>query len=150
MAPVSQEVHSVSNCNPPHIGIQLFLLLFLLFLRQFPFLLGPAIPEMNSIWFKLWLYHRLGTGPVSLLLTRGTRLTTLPSFFRVCHLSNYLSIASIYLSIASIYPSILCVQRYSKILLTSWGHDHAIINSSNILLSLNEALTHSAVLLQVY
>ena len=46
-------------------------------------LAGPALPEMNSIWFKLWLYHKLQCGPPSLLLTRGTRLTKLPKPFKV-------------------------------------------------------------------
>jgi hypothetical protein len=102
MAPLSQEVHSISTCIPPHIG--------------------PAIPEMNSIWFKLWLYHILQCGPPSLLLTRGTRLRTLPEYFR----------------------------KYKKLLLTSWGHDTAIISTSNVLMSLNEALTHSPILIQAH
>ena len=63
MAPLSQEVQLVSSCSPPH--------------------LGPAIAEMNSIWFKLWLYVKLGSGPISLLLAQGTRLRTLPKFIRV-------------------------------------------------------------------
>ena len=67
MAPLSQEVQLVSSCNPPH--------------------LGPAIAEMNSVWFKLWLYVKLGSGPTSLLLAKGTRLRTLPKFIRVSLLS---------------------------------------------------------------
>lgn len=63
MAPLSQEVQLVSSCSPPH--------------------LGPAIAEMNSVWFKLWLYVKLGSGPISLLLAKGTRLRTLPKFIRV-------------------------------------------------------------------
>ncbi|XP_019851083.1 PREDICTED: protein FAM91A1-like [Amphimedon queenslandica] len=102
MAPLSQEVHSISCCVPSHIG--------------------PAIPEMNSIWFKLWLYDKLKCGPPSLLLTRGTRLRTLPKPFK----------------------------NYRKLLLTSWGHDNAVVNTSNVLLTINEALTHSPILLQVY
>ena len=38
---------------------------------------------MNSIWFKLWLYHKLQCGPQTILLTRGTRLTKLPKPFKV-------------------------------------------------------------------
>ena len=63
MAPLSQEVQLLSSCTPPH--------------------LGPAIAEMNSIWFKLWLYVKLGSGPISLLLAKGTRLRTLPKLIRV-------------------------------------------------------------------
>ena len=43
----------------------------------------------------------------------------------------------------------VCSQGYSKILLTSWGHDTAVVSTSNLLLTVNEALTHSAVLVQV-
>jgi len=32
---------------------------------------------------------------------------------------------------------------------TTWGHDPAIISTSNILLTLNDALSHSAILVQV-
>lgn len=63
MAPLSQEVQSVSSCSPPH--------------------LGPAIAEMNSIWFKLWLYKKLGSGPPSLLLAKGNRLRKLPALIKV-------------------------------------------------------------------
>ena len=63
MAPLSQEVQSLSSCVPPH--------------------LGPAVAEMNSIWFKLWLYHKLGSGPPSLLLAKGNRLRKLPEFVKV-------------------------------------------------------------------
>ena len=43
-----------------------------------------------------------------------------------------------------------CSQGYSKILLTSWGHDTAVVSTSNLLITVNEALTHSAVLVQVW
>lgn len=43
----------------------------------------------------------------------------------------------------------LFIKSYRKLLLTSWGHDTAVVNTSNVLLTLNEALTHSAVLIQV-
>ena len=62
MAPLSQEVRSVSSCSPPH--------------------LGPPVAEMNSVWFKLWLYHSLHAGPPSLLLAKGARLRTLPAFLK--------------------------------------------------------------------
>ena len=32
--------------------------------------------------------------------------------------------------------------------MTTWGHDPGVIGTSNILLTLNDALTHSAVLVQ--
>ena len=53
----------MSSCTPPH--------------------LGPAVAEMNGIWFKLWLYCKLGCGPPSLLLAKGNRLRKLPEFIKV-------------------------------------------------------------------
>ena len=63
MAPLSQEIHSVTSCCPPH--------------------LGPPIPEVNSIWFKLWLYTRVRCGPPSVLLTKGTRVKKFPPILKV-------------------------------------------------------------------
>lgn len=51
MTPLSREVHPISSISPPH--------------------LGPCVPEVNSIWFKLFVYHITGYGPPSLLLTKG-------------------------------------------------------------------------------
>lgn len=45
--------------------------------------IGPAIPEVSSIWFKLYLYHVAGQGPPSLLLSKGSRLRKLPEIFQV-------------------------------------------------------------------
>uniref|UniRef100_A0A8C4SV30 Family with sequence similarity 91 member A1 n=1 Tax=Erpetoichthys calabaricus TaxID=27687 RepID=A0A8C4SV30_ERPCA len=100
MAPLSNEIRPISSCTPQHIG--------------------PAIPEISSIWFKLYLYHICGKGPPSLLLSKGVRLRKLPGIF----------------------------QEYSKLLVTSWGHDPGIVLTSNVLTMLNDALTHSAVLIQ--
>ncbi|XP_064382636.1 protein FAM91A1-like isoform X2 [Halichondria panicea] len=101
MAPLSQEVQSVSSCSPPH--------------------LGPAIAEMNSIWYRLWLYQKLGSGPPSLLLAKGNRLRRLPAL----------------------------IKGYSRVVVTTWGHDPTVVLVSNLLLTVNDALTHSAVLVQV-
>lgn len=51
MAPLSKEVRPICSLSPPH--------------------LGPAVPEVNSLWFKLFLYHLTGYGPPSLLLSKG-------------------------------------------------------------------------------
>lgn len=51
MAPLSREVRPILSLSPPH--------------------LGPAVPEANSLWFKLFLYHITGYGPPSLLLITG-------------------------------------------------------------------------------
>uniref|UniRef100_A0A674C084 Family with sequence similarity 91 member A1 n=1 Tax=Salmo trutta TaxID=8032 RepID=A0A674C084_SALTR len=39
-------------------------------------------------------------------------------------------------------------QVYDRLLITSWGHDPGVVPSSNVLAMLNDALTHSAVLIQ--
>ena len=65
MAPLSNEIRPVSSVAfPPH--------------------LGPAIPEVSSIWFKMFLYHATGRGPPSLLLAKGTRVRRLPEQFLKC------------------------------------------------------------------
>lgn len=63
MAPLSQEISPVSSVTPQHIG--------------------PAIAEVNSVWFKFWIYEKLGCGPSSILFTKGTRLRRLPRVFMV-------------------------------------------------------------------
>lgn len=45
--------------------------------------IGPAIPEVSSVWFKLYIYYITGQGPPSLLLSKGTRLRKLPDIFQV-------------------------------------------------------------------
>uniref|UniRef100_A0AAZ3SAI8 FAM91A1 n=1 Tax=Oncorhynchus tshawytscha TaxID=74940 RepID=A0AAZ3SAI8_ONCTS len=100
MAPLSNEIRPISSCTPQHIG--------------------PAIPEVSSIWFKLYLYHVTGQGPPSLLLSKGSRLRKLPDIFQV----------------------------FDRLLITSWGHDPGVVPTSNVLTMLNDALTHSAVLIQ--
>lgn len=102
MAPLSYEVKPVCSCTPQHIG--------------------PAIPEVNSVWFKLFLYHLTASGPPSLLLVKGTKLRRLPAIF----------------------------QEYDRLLVTTWDHDPGVIASSNILMTLNDALSHSAVLVQAH
>uniref|UniRef100_A0A7N8YC20 Family with sequence similarity 91 member A1 n=1 Tax=Mastacembelus armatus TaxID=205130 RepID=A0A7N8YC20_9TELE len=39
-------------------------------------------------------------------------------------------------------------QVYDRLLITSWGHDPGVVPTSNVLTMLNDALTHSAVLIQ--
>lgn len=100
MAPLSNEVRPVTSCSPPH--------------------LGPAIPEVNSAWFKLFIYVLSGHGPPSLLVSKGTRLRMLPSIF----------------------------EEYDKLMVTTWGHGPGTVPTSCALITLNDALTHSAVLIQ--
>lgn len=83
---------------------------------------GPSSAIINSVWFKMYLYHTTGYGPPSVLLGRGTKLSRLPSVF----------------------------EDYEDLLITSFGHEPCIIPTSNALLMLSEALTHSPVLVQGY
>ena len=121
MAPLSQEVQSISSCVPPH--------------------LGPAVTEVTSVWFKLWLYSKLGTGPHSILLSRGTRLRKLPAVLKVTTTAHD--------GLQCMYYFCVCWQGYHRVLVTSWGHDPTSVYVSNLLLTVNDALTHSAVLIQV-
>ncbi|CAF4289296.1 unnamed protein product [Rotaria sp. Silwood2] len=82
--------------------------------------LGPCLQEMNSVWMKLFIYNLTKSGPPSLLLPKGYRLNTLPN----------------------------CLKIFDKFLVTTWNHEPTYISSVNILLSINEALLHSSVLLQ--
>ncbi|KAJ7374980.1 hypothetical protein OS493_001707 [Desmophyllum pertusum] len=102
MAPLSNEIRPVTSCCPPHFG--------------------PAVPEVNSVWFKLFIYDQVKSGPPSLLLVKGTRLRWLPKIF----------------------------EDYERLMITTWGHDPGIVPVSNVLLALNDALSHSAVLVQAH
>jgi len=83
---------------------------------------GPASSLINSIWFKLYLYSSTGYGPPSLLLTRGKRLNILPDIF----------------------------DDFDTLYLTPWARDSARIPIECALYSINEALTHSPLLVQGY
>lgn len=52
-----------------------------------------------------------------------------------------------------LFPSVTSIisfsQGYDRLLITSWGHDPGVVPTSNVLTMLNDALTHSAVLIQV-
>ena len=88
-----------------------------------PFHFGPAIPEVNSVWFKLFIYELIGDGPFgSLLLPKGFRLTHLPEKFI----------------------------HFDKFMVITWGHDPVIISHSNLLITLNDALTHGPILVECY
>ena len=92
MAPLSNEIRPVTSCCPPHIG--------------------PAVPEVNSVWFKLFIYDQVKSGPPSLLLVKGTRLTWLPKMFEVG------KVKSAYETIeARAYPGFCCMKRLGVFLL---------------------------------
>ena len=91
-------------------------------LPEGPPLMGPPSQGCSSVWFKLWLYDQLEQGPPSLLLTRGTRLQTLPPMFR----------------------------PFSEVLCETWGHDPTVLSTNTILQTVNDTLTHTPVFLQAY
>ncbi len=47
------------------------------------------------------------------------------------------------------YSPVYLVQGYTRVLVTTWGHDPTSVFVSNLLLTVNDALTHSSVLIQV-
>uniref|UniRef100_A0A8D9A838 Protein FAM91A1 n=1 Tax=Cacopsylla melanoneura TaxID=428564 RepID=A0A8D9A838_9HEMI len=55
MAPLSKEVTPITSIDPPH--------------------LGPPHSEINSFWFKLFLYHITGTGPPTVLFVKVTEFS---------------------------------------------------------------------------
>ena len=71
MAPLKNELRPLEGCFPPH--------------------LGPSVPEMSSVWFKMFLYRATGSGPPSLLLPKGLHFMlllwypTLPSKLSIEH-----------------------------------------------------------------
>ena len=101
MAPLCYELPRAEGSMPPHFG--------------------PAVPEVNSVWFKLFIYQLSQCGPPSLLLPRGTRLRRLPPVF----------------------------MEYEKFLVFSWGHEATVVPLTNIFFTINEALMHSPVFIQV-
>ncbi len=87
-----------------------------------PYHFGPAIPEMNSVWFRLFLYELIEDGPSSLFIPKGHRLTHLPGSFKY----------------------------FDRFMVITWGHDPIISTHFNILITLNEALSHGPILVQCY
>lgn len=87
-----------------------------------PYHIGPPIPEVNSVWFKFYLYQLIQNGPISLLIPKGHRLSHLPKSFK----------------------------NFDKFLVITWGHDPIVSSYSNLLLTLNDALSHGPILVQCY
>uniref|UniRef100_A0A915K034 FAM91 C-terminal domain-containing protein n=1 Tax=Romanomermis culicivorax TaxID=13658 RepID=A0A915K034_ROMCU len=58
MAPLSNEITSINCADPPN--------------------LGPSVAEVNSSWFRLFLYNLVGNGPVSFLFVKGCRIRKMP------------------------------------------------------------------------
>lgn len=84
--------------------------------------LGPGSPLINSLWFRLYIYHVTGYGPPSLLLLQGYRLASLPDVFL----------------------------KYETLLINHWNREPTCVTLNSALNTINEALTHSPLLVQAY
>lgn len=102
MAPLCKEVTPITSINPPH--------------------LGAAHSEINTFWFKLFLYHIIGIGPPTVLFVKGTRVRRLPRILHNC----------------------------CKLLVTTWDHDPMVVPISVCLFTINDALLYAPVLVQAY
>ena len=101
VAPLSNETRIMTNDSLPYFG---------------------ASPLVNSIWFKLYLYSLTGSGPPSLLLSKGVRLNRLPEVFL----------------------------DFEALMITPWARDPGIIPVSSALVAINESSTFSPILVQAY
>lgn len=102
IAPLNQDVKLNAAASLPH--------------------LGPGSPIINSLWFRLYIYHVTGFGPPSLLLVQGYRLNRLPSIF----------------------------QGYDSLIINHWNREPTFVSVRNALNTINDALTHSPLLIQAY
>lgn len=102
IAPLNQDVKLSAASSLPH--------------------LGPGSPLINSLWFRLYIYHITGCGPVSLLLLQGYRLEKLPNEFL----------------------------KHDTLIINHWSREPTCVTSNTALNAINEALTHSPVLVQAY
>ncbi|KHN72546.1 Protein FAM91A1 [Toxocara canis] len=83
---------------------------------------GPAVAEVCSSWFRLYLYSVLGEGPISMYIPKGTRLSSLPRVFWTS----------------------------SRLLITTTAHEPVIVSVDCCLSILNDTLQTHAVFLQEY
>lgn len=84
--------------------------------------LGPGSALINSLWFRLYIYYITGQGPPSLLLLQGYRLNRLPAVF----------------------------SNYETLLINHWNREPTCVSVNNALNAINDALTHSPLLIQAY
>ncbi|KAJ5069019.1 protein fam91a1 [Anaeramoeba ignava] len=85
-----------------------------------PIHFGAPIPEINSPWFRLFLYSRACSGPPSLFLIKGTRLKKLPKI----------------------------LSGYTKISIMGFNREVLTFTSGNILPHINDNLVASPILVQ--
>jgi len=104
--------------------------------------------QVNSVWFKLFLYAVTKFGPPTVLLARGTRLRRLPASFDVRSggtLTNDRSTnRSFYFRIVS------GMKDFDELLATPWDQEAQILPAATALVQLNDLLLDGAVLVQGY
>jgi hypothetical protein len=87
-----------------------------------PLHFGPIVPEVNSPWFKMFLYHEAKTGPPSALYPKGYRVTHLPNAFMQC----------------------------TTVTLKAWDRELVKVDVAYLLPTLNEMLLSAPVLVQAF
>lgn len=102
LTPLEKATRTIMSCSPPHVG--------------------PAIAEMCSAWYRLWLYREIGRGPVTIYFVAGTRVRRVPK----------------------------CLKHYQKMLLTSSTSEVQVVGHGSLLAALNDSLCYSPVLVQGY
>jgi len=102
MAPLSRDINALSSVKPAH--------------------MGPAIAELTSAWFKLYLYVLTEQGPTTILLPAGTRMTRLPDV----------------------------LLDYDSVFTAPWNHEASNVQVTSLLGNLNDSLCHSPVLIQAF
>ncbi|EFO95782.1 hypothetical protein CRE_14036 [Caenorhabditis remanei] len=92
--------------------------------QSVPFI-GPPNPETCSPWFRLSIYSACSSGPPSVFLPHGSRLTTLPRLLQQ--------------QIGT---------KNCRILVSSAKHEPHIITAQNALFALNDMLVYSSIFVQ--
>lgn len=85
-------------------------------------LIGPPNAETCSPWFRLSIYSACSSGPPSVFLPHGTRLTTL--------------------------PRVLQSFQHHRFLVSSTKHEPHIMTAQNALFALNDMLVYSSIFVQ--
>ena len=142
MAPISEEMHTITSCLPRHIGpiIPEASRDELKEAERSSVLKLDSVIKMNSPWFKLFLYNIAESGPPSHLFPMGYRLQHLPSNLMVC-------VCALPYLLISVSPSV--VQDCDYFLVTHWLHDPTVVACNSVLVTINDLLLSGPVLLQV-
>lgn len=99
MAPISGETLTITSQIPCHFG--------------------PVVPQLSSIWFKLFLYRCAENGPNFILYPKGTRVINFPDILKTCE----------------------------TVWIQPWDHEQNIVPIQNCLSILNDLLLNSPVLI---